>query len=168
MTAPVAELVEERIMADIEAVLRGISPSSTVGSFWTTVKGVHRMDRHPIDLPELPAIAVLYGESQDHGFDATEQISGTVYVDLNVHIFCVGQKDSPDWKRDIARFAADVKTALRIDTQRGQLDGQANAFDTIIGTTVISNQPDAFPVPMARVDVQVQYRHLFNDPTASI
>jgi len=165
VTAPIAETVEERILANVQTTLAAISPLSVEAEYWTTVKRVFRMDRDPADVAtqEVPAIAVIYDASTPY-YD----FAGVINYDLALQLYlCMAKRSETDWKRDLGRFAADVQRALRLDPRRGVFNDQANAFDTNVSEVRSSNAPPESAVVMARVDVTVQFRHLANDPTAA-
>jgi hypothetical protein len=148
------------VLADVESTLALITTTSTLGDFYTTVKRVHSMDRGPMETHELPAIVIVNHGSPRHYGDMLGNMDAT----LTLEVYALLKKDT-NWRRDINRFAADIEKALRVDEQRGQFANNANAFDTTIQNIDVANETDGFPVALARIDVQVQFRYLTNDPT---
>lgn len=157
---PALEPVEERILQDVQTTLAAIAAGD---AYYTTVKRVHGMTQDPLECRELPAICVTYEQTPEE-YGAID----VVECGLKLQLYLVMDKQRDTWRRDLTRFVADVKKALRVDHGRGNVNGQANAFDTLITNTVLANQTDNFPVAMARVEVQVTYRHLVEDPTAAV
>jgi len=157
---PALEPVESRILDNLKSTLAAITAGA---DYYTSVLKVHDMDQGFLQARELPAICVEHKGTPEEPYDSTGLVMANSIVDL----YCVAPK-TPTWRRDILRFAADVKKALRVDCGRGVTpDGQANAFDTTVDNTVLANEADGFPVALARLEVRVTFRYLFNDPTAA-
>lgn len=164
MTAPTNETVEDRIIENVRATLAAISPQSTAESYWTTVKRVHVRDIEPLlaAVGEVPAVVVIY-----EACVPADGPTGVLAQDLQLQLHLCLSKANSNWKRDLSRFAADVKRALLLDAGRGTLDDQPNAFDTTVSELRQANAPEESGLVMARVDVSIHFRHLPNDPTAA-
>lgn len=157
---PTNEPVEQRILDNVRTTCAAIAAGT---DFYTSVRRVHDMEGLPLAVTEFPAVLVSYeGCESDLG-----ECNGHVKCDLNLNIYVVNRKSPATWRRDIERFAADVNKALTSTWTRGELDGQANAFDTLIERTVIADESDGFPVALARLETRVVFRHVFGDPTAA-
>lgn len=154
------DTVEERILADLITTLAAIAAGS---DFYTSVARVHRMEGNVLDLPERPAIVVLHDETAQK-YGSIDQVECRLKLTLSL----VLNREPASWSQDIARFVTDVTKALRVDCGRGTFSGYANAFDTYIVGHRMANESDGFPLAIAEVDVEVQFRHLLGDPTVAI
>lgn len=158
---PTSEPVEQRILDNVRTTCAAIVAGT---DYYTTVGArVHDMKGHPLELNEFPAVLVSYIGCEK----SQSEILGLVKCELRLDVYGVCSMQPATWRRDIERLAADIEKALTSTWTRGELDGQANAFDTLIERTVIADESDGFPVALARHEVRVIFRHLFGDPTAS-
>lgn len=167
MTAPAIEPVENRILENVETVLRAISPTSVDADFYTTVNGVFVMDRSPsAPIVDVPAVVII------HMGTAREQYCQDLDLcTLNLELYLVMNRGQT-WRRDLQRFSADVRKALLLDRNRGSTDTgmpsqMANAFDTDINDADPGNFLDGHNVAIARLVVAVTYRDSIFDPTQS-
>jgi hypothetical protein len=157
---PTNEPVEQRILDNVRTTLAAIVAGT---DYYTSVRRVHDMENHPLQVNEFPAVLVSYvGCEKDLG-----ECNGHVKCDLRLDVYVVNRKSTATWRRDIERFAADVDKALTSTWTRGELDSQANAFDTLIERTVVADESDGFPVALARLEARIVFRHVFGDPTAA-
>lgn len=158
---PANEPVEQRILENVRTTCAAITAGT---DYYTTVGArVHDMKGNPLLIKEWPAVLISYVGCEK----SLSEMLGLQKCELRLDVYCVGAMTPATWRRDIERFAADVEKALLSTWTRGELDGQANAFDTLIERTVIADESDGFPVALARHEVRVIFRHLFGDPTAS-
>jgi len=157
---PPGDTVEERILANVVTTLAAIATGT---DFYTTVSRVHRMEGNVLDLPERPAVVVLHDDTgQKYG--SIDQVECRLKLTLSL----VMNREPSSWSQDIARFVTDVVKALRTDCGRGTASGSSNAFDTYIVGHRVANESDGFPLAIAEVDVEIQFRHLLSDPTVAI
>lgn len=163
MPVPTIEPVQERILANVVTTLQGISTTSVDADYWTDVASVHCMDKTPAQTLQLPCLLVVNHGTESEPYSSTYLNSHV----LSLEIFCLVSRKNENWRRDVARLAADVEKALMIDEQRGTQDGNANAFDTLIAKNLIANETDGYPTAVAQLLVQVTYRTSSKDPSVA-
>lgn len=156
---PADETVEERILADVLTTLAAIAAGA---DYYTDVERVYRMTGNAIANVERPSVTVLHEDTKDK-YGSVDQLEQRLFLTLSL-----GMDKTDNSARDMARFVADVKKALRADYGRGTHNGSANAFDTHIVGHRVANEDDGFPLAIAEVDVEIQFRHLLSDPTVAL
>lgn len=167
MSAPALEPVEERILQDLETTLGAIATTSMVAEFYTDVRKVHAMDKVLGQNVETPSI-IVHHLGTTHTFHAAAGGDGGLFEStINLELYCILARTGPTWRRDLVRFAADVRRAVMVDPHRGNVSGQANAFDCLVGETAIAPLVDGHNGPAARLTLQIQFRDYVNDPTLS-
>lgn len=153
------DTVEERIVADVIATLDGIAAGA---EYYTDVERVYEMEGSVLDDIERPAIVVLHqGTKQKYG--SIDQVECRIALTL-----WLGMDRGDGWQKAMRRFVTDVVKALRVDCGRGVSGGSSNAFDTHIVGHDVANEGDGFPIAVAEVDIEIQYRHLLSDPTVAL
>lgn len=165
MTAPTLEPVEERALQDLETTLAGISTSSLVASFYTNVATVVPMDRAPLENIVLPAVVIEH-VGTEHEFP---DVSPGQYDSVgHVRLYLVINRE-PTWRRDLLRFAADVRRAVMVDAHRGagNANGNVNCFDTLVSRTVIGEETEGMNQAVALLELQFQFRDSVDDLTQS-
>lgn len=164
MGVPANDPVEVRIIEDIQSSLEAISTTHPTADFFNNVGAVQVFDTNPADTAGLPLpCLVLVHEGTTHEW---ADVTGLCENTMTLAVFCLVEKQST-WRRDIARLSSDVRRALQLDHQRGNLDGQPNAFDTSVIESLTANTQTETRVAMARLTVSVTYRDSFLDPTES-
>lgn len=161
MVAPTLDPVEERALQNLETTLGAISTTSLVADFYTDVKAVISMDRDPRENLPTPC-AVLHHMGTDHEWGPIGLYESLAHVD----VYLVIQR-TKTWRRDLLRFCADVRRALMVDAHRGNVSGQANAFDTHVINTALDPEAEGKNTAMARLAVQFQFRDSIDDLTQS-
>lgn len=164
MVAPALEPVEYRVVADLESTLAAISTSSIVADFYTNVKTVIPMDRSPAENLPMPCV-VVHHTGTEHDWGPIGLYQTVVNVDL--YLVIPRTDSATTWRRDLYRFAADVRRAVMIDAHRGSVSGQANAFDTHVVRTEIGGETEGKNTAMARLAIQFQFRDSIDDLTQS-
>jgi hypothetical protein len=157
---PANETVQDRIIANVLTTLAAIAGGST---YYTTVARVYEMKGNPLQSPEMPCAIV-----QHMGLD--EKYGSIDTIDCNLRLavaLCMPKDESGHWQQLIRQLAEDAKRALRDDFGRGTFAGMQNAFDTYVEGTEVANEADGFPIALAQINVRIQFRHLFDDPTAA-
>lgn len=155
---PANETVEERIVADVVSTLGTIAAGA---DFYTSVERVYQMYGSVLTAPELPCVVVLDGGVKTK-YGCIDRVESRLALTLSLAL----NRDD-NWQRDIRRFVLDVQKALRVDCQRGTFAGVENAFDTYIVGHDVANESDGFPLAVAEVHVEIQFRHLLSDPTVA-
>jgi hypothetical protein len=163
MTAPSLEPVEERILKDLETTIAAISQASVVAGFYTDVKKFAAMDRTPLENLPLPCVVLVHTGTK-HEWGPIGLYESVCTVDLYL---VLNRSSNTTWRRDLLRFAADVRRAVMVDAHRGNVAGQANAFDTHVVRTEIDHTTEGQNVVQARVSLEIQFRDLIDDLTAT-
>lgn len=166
MSAPALEPVEQRILLDLEAVLAAISTTHVSVPFYTNVRRVYTMDKALGQTVETPCVLVAHtGTTHDyHAFAGGD--GGLFESVINLELYPIVSRSGPNWRRDIVRFAADVRRAVMVDPHRGtDGSGNVNAFDSTVHQSDFANEVDGHNQAMARLTMQIQFRDYVNDPT---
>lgn len=153
------ETVEERIAADLKTTLAAVSIAN---GFSVDVRRVYEMEGSVLTNIEVPCITLLDRGIKEH-YGSHDQVECRQSFTLALNM-----ERSSGWQRRMRLFANDLKRALRVDCGRGTAGGSANAFDTHIVGSDVANEDDGFPLAVAEVDVEIQFRHLLSDPTVAI
>ena len=147
-------------MQDVIATLGTIVAGD---DYYTTIRFVGEMAGSVLENGLKPC-AIVYYDDNDESYGDQERVQN--FLNLKITL---GIAISPTWKRDMRRFCADVKRALRKDDgARGFFAESANAFDTYIDKTTIATGAEGFPCGVAQIDVTVQYRSLYSDASVAI
>jgi hypothetical protein len=163
MVVPTLDPVEERIIANLQTTLAGISPTSLTANYYTQVNHVFVMDQAPTEeTVDQPAIVIVHVGTtrQFYCQDLDECV-------LSVDLYLIQVRNGDTWRRDAERFAADVRKALLLDRGRGSVSSIANAFDTDIVDEAQPNLLEANNTTLSRIAVKVVYRESILDPTVS-
>lgn len=153
MAYPADQTVLERIMENIRSTIDAIATPA----YKNTVRHCGWMGGEDFIVPGYPAV-LLTSSTVDEN-DSTHAIISCV---LNVQMTLVIEQEG-DEVVDMSGFLSDVKVALLTDYTRGGLAvttkvtrGEMAPFDIIP------------PYIVADMSVQVQFRHLYADPTTAI
>lgn len=163
------EPVEERIIADLCATLRTIVAGA---DYYHTLRDVKEFAGSPLENLIHPC-AIVYYDRTDESYGSQEQSNRDLFLKIVLAV-----DNTPDQRKQMSRLIADVRKALRRETDINGIGGtgrgylgdpvNANAFDTYIEKCTIANEADGFPCGVGQVDVRVQYRDLYTDPTVAI
>lgn len=156
---PTNDTVEERIIANVITTLALIVAGD---DYYTTIKTVQEMEGSALENIPKPC-AIVYYDENDESYGDQDRVQNFLHLKIGL-----GTHLGPTWRKDMRRFVADVKRALRVDTGRGTFNESQNAFDTYIDKTVIASATDGFPCGVGQIDITIQYRNLFSDASVAI
>lgn len=153
-----AETVRERILADIKSTLEGLT-SANGYNFDFSPSDIQRWSMHGNSKVNLPAIMITAGnESQVPAGSSHEDCTIRVYLDA---FFTHNKDDTVDTDTYLNRLQGDIKKVIMEDYSRSNL-----AEDTlVVGSTPFETAEGQ--VAGITVEVEIKYRHLRSDPTAT-
>jgi hypothetical protein len=156
---PSADPIAKRVLDNIEAQLRTITPPAYGANLAVSEKQVRQGDSNVQKCTgDGPfAIVVLQHEQHDDSVSLIQSTDAFVTV-----LFGVKARAAADLVEDAQRLLADARVALLADESRGGV-----AVSTSVLDTVIFDAPNEQRFRQAQMDLLVHYRTLYADPTAS-
>lgn len=102
---------------------------------------------------------IIVYETSDEG---TDEFNGYDERTMTVELICaIRQGDAALVRRDMERLAADVQRALHADHTRSQ-----QAIDTQVDRSATAFDASQAPVYLCSLNVKINYRHGWKDPTS--
>ena len=147
-----ADSIREKIMANVETTLEGIT---TAAGYNSTIQRVYRIRLAGLNIQEFPSIVVIPGRE----INAEEPVDR--YTErLSFVLECwLKEASKDDIATQVNKLVADVQKALLVDYTRG---GMA------INTKLLGNEPfyNDVNAPYGGVDIEIEihYRHQYSDP----
>ena len=153
-----AETIRERILGDIKSTLEGLTTANGY-NFTFLSSDIQRWSMHGNSKVNLPAIMITAGdESQVPVGSSHEDCAFRVYLDA---FFTHNKDDAVDTDTYLNRLQGDIKKIIMEDYTRSGL-----AIDTSVTGSTPFETADG-QVAGVTVELEIKYRHLRNDPTAT-
>lgn len=154
--------VKERI---IELVATKLSGITVANGFNREFAKIARQDRNIQNHPQTPlAIIVDAGTVKDDQRNAMKMALLTLMVIVAIS---ANENDS-HWAKNLDLYVSDVETALSLTRDDFQLGGLAVKVATKSIKVYDSDEIGSSYLVAARLEVEIEYRHLYEDTTTAI